>query len=52
MTCPYCGCKVTYPYSPGDFGEDEGLERCANCGAIFDEIGAIEDNDDLPCMRP
>lgn len=44
MACPSCGCKETYQFnSEGDFaGDDERLERCAACGAVFD----IEDSSD------
>ena len=44
MACPNCGCKETYQFnSDDDFaGDDERLERCAACGAVFD----IEDHAD------
>lgn len=50
MACPTCGCKTTYQYDGA--GEchgssDEGLERCAACGHIFDiEDHTPEDEDD------
>ena len=28
--CPYCGCKVTYPY-----GDSEIKDKCSACGSIF-----------------
>jgi DNA-directed RNA polymerase subunit RPC12/RpoP len=31
MACPDCGCKETYQY-----GDSDILEKCANCGKIFD----------------
>jgi CRISPR/Cas system-associated protein Cas10 (large subunit of type III CRISPR-Cas system) len=43
MACPKCGCKVHYQFNDADFGpDDEGMERCAACGEIFD----IEDSAD------
>jgi uncharacterized protein YbaR (Trm112 family) len=48
MACPKCGCKETYQYDTGWDGEqsEEGLERCAACGEIFDiEDQAPEDED-------
>lgn len=41
MGCPKCKCQVTYEY-----GNSEYMERCANCGCIFDiELEADEDTD-------
>jgi hypothetical protein len=42
MACPNCGCKVHYQFNSEDgFGpDDERLERCAACSAVFD----IEDS--------
>ena len=53
MACPNCGCKETYQFdSDEDFaGDDERLERCAACGAVFD----IEDHtyeDDMEDTQP
>lgn len=47
MACPACGCKETYQYNDVEFGaDDEGLERCAACGVVFDvEDHAPEDDD-------
>ena len=43
MACPNCGCKETYQFNSEDFGpDDERLERCAACSAVFD----IEDHTD------
>jgi hypothetical protein len=48
MACPACGCKVHYQFnSEDDFaGDDERLERCAACGAVFDLEDAADDEDD------
>lgn len=40
MSCPVCKCKVHYQYDGSDY-----MERCANCGAIFD-IEMSDDEDD------
>lgn len=51
MACPSCGCKVHYQFnSEPDFaGDDERLERCAACGAVFDiEDAAGDDDEDEP----
>jgi DNA-directed RNA polymerase subunit RPC12/RpoP len=49
MACPSCGCKVHYQFNDEDFGpDDERLERCAACGAVFDiEDSGDEDDADL-----
>lgn len=41
MSCPYCGCKVTYQYNDSEY-----LERCASCGKVFDIEMADDDEDD------
>jgi hypothetical protein len=48
MACPKCGCKTHYQYDDGfDYGQsDEGLERCAACGEIFDAEDAAPEDDD------
>jgi hypothetical protein len=48
MTCPACGCKVHYQHnSDEDFaGDDERLERCAACSAVFDIEDAADDEDE------
>lgn len=48
MACPSCGCRVHYQFnSEEDFaGDDERLERCAGCGAVFDIEDAADDEDD------
>lgn len=43
MACPECGCKVTYTYDDDECGD---LDRCANCGNIFDINEAIDEEDD------
>lgn len=48
MSCPKCGCKVTYNYdcTYEGMGMDEGLERCSACGYIFyDYIEGVDDDD-------
>lgn len=40
MACPYCGCKVTYQYDNSEY-----LERCANCGKVFDVEMGLDDTD-------
>ena len=45
MACPYCECKVTYQYDDDDTFPTPGLERCANCGTIFDEEDALDEDD-------
>lgn len=48
MACPACGCKVHYQFNSeeGFAGDDERLERCAACGAVFDIEDAADDEDD------
>lgn len=47
MACPKCGCKVHYQFNEADCGpDDERLERCAACGAVFDIEDAADDEDD------
>jgi hypothetical protein len=48
MACPDCGCKVHYQFNSeeGFAGDDERLERCAACGAVFDIEDAADDEDD------
>jgi hypothetical protein len=48
MACPACGCKVHYQFNSeeGFAGDDERLERCAACGAVFDIEDAADDDDD------
>ncbi len=48
MACPSCGCKVHYQFNSEDpfQGDDERLERCAACGAVFDIEDAADDEDD------
>jgi hypothetical protein len=48
MACPNCGCKVHYQFNTeeGFGGDDERLERCAACGAVFDIEDAADDEDD------
>jgi hypothetical protein len=48
MACPSCGCKVHYQFNSEDnfAGDDERLERCAACGAVFDIEDAADDEDD------
>lgn len=50
MACPACGCKVHYQFNSeeGFAGDDERLERCAACGAVFDIEDAADDEDDEP----
>ncbi|HET8762051.1 MAG TPA: hypothetical protein VFM12_01450 [Gemmatimonadales bacterium] len=47
MACPACGCKVHYQFNSeeGFTGDDERLERCAACGAVFDIEDAADDDD-------
>ena len=47
MACPACGCKVCYQYDSGDdfSHDDDGLERCAACGEIFDVIDHADEDD-------
>jgi hypothetical protein len=50
MACPNCGCKVHYQFNDADFGpDDERLERCAACSAVFDIEDAAEDDDEAEC---
>lgn len=48
MACPKCGCKVHYQFNtePDHEPDDERLERCAACGAVFDIEDASEDDDE------
>jgi hypothetical protein len=48
VSCPNCGCKVTYPYDIGYDGEynyDYGYERCSACGHVFYVEDSIDDED-------
>lgn len=48
MACQKCKCKVCYHFTSGDDAdfEDEGLERCAMCGHIFDaELEGLDDDE-------
>ncbi len=53
MACPRCGCKVSYEFDDHEDDccglNDERLERCAACGAVFDIEDQLpeEDDDDL-----
>jgi hypothetical protein len=51
MACPSCGCKVHYQFNSeeGFAGDDERLERCAACGAVFDIEDAAPDEDEDEC---
>jgi hypothetical protein len=43
MACPNCECKVTYQYENSQY-----MERCANCGKIFDaELEGLDEEDDF-----
>jgi predicted nucleic acid-binding Zn-ribbon protein len=46
MSCPKCGCQVTYVFQDDDLDNDDSMERCSACGNIFyfDEAGP--DNDE------
>lgn len=48
MACPACGCKVHYQFnSEEDFvGDDERLERCAACRAVFDIEDSADEDDE------
>jgi predicted RNase H-like HicB family nuclease len=50
MACPSCGCKVHYQFnSEDDFaGDDERLERCAACGAVFDIEDSADEDENEP----
>lgn len=52
MACPSCGCKVTYqfddhPECSARATDDNSLERCAACGAVFDIEDHAPEDDDL-----
>jgi hypothetical protein len=42
MSCPNCGCKVTYQYGDSDYYY---YERCSYCGCIFCIEDAGDDED-------
>lgn len=46
MACPKCGCKCVYQYDEDNDVEDERLQRCAACGAVFDLDDHAEEDDD------
>jgi len=48
MACPICKCKVCYQFDDvnDDYQSDYPLERCAMCGNVFDELEALDDDDD------
>lgn len=49
MSCPACGCKVSYQFDGGsdDGLDDDRLERCAACGNVFEiEDGEPDPEDD------
>jgi uncharacterized Zn finger protein len=47
MACPQCGCQETYYACIDDIEDEHDLERCANCGCVFDSFDAAEDEDDF-----
>lgn len=48
MSCPQCGCKVTYTWNHSDCGfDDDNIQRCSSCGHIFDEELEGIDEDDV-----
>lgn len=47
MSCPFCGCKETYPYEDEDV-EPDICERCAACGWIFDIEDHADEEDEEP----
>lgn len=46
MSCPKCGCKVTYGYYEDDMDSDTDMERCAACWHIFYIDDAMDDEDE------
>lgn len=48
MACPQCGCKTVYEFADEDGPQDDRVQRCAACGAIFDlDDEDPEDDGDL-----
>lgn len=51
MGCPKCGCRVHYEFD-GDHGEDgfglpdDRLQRCADCGHVYDIEDETPEDDD------
>lgn len=44
MSCPKCKCKVCYQYDDDNYPDI--LEKCANCGFVFDaELEGLDDNE-------
>jgi hypothetical protein len=50
MSCPKCGCKVTYQFDADDdcLEADGRLERCAACGDVFDIDDHADEDEDTP----
>ncbi len=46
MACPHCGCKTVYSFEDEDEPEDDWLQRCAACGAVFDLDEHVDEDDD------
>ena len=42
MACPKCSCKTVYQFDHEDEPQDDGLQRCAKCGSVFD----LDDHED------
>jgi hypothetical protein len=47
MACPKCGCKVCYQFDDEDDPQDDRLQRCAACGAVFDIDDNAEEDEDF-----
>jgi len=48
MSCPKCGCPVTYCANEDDVEQGYDMEKCATCGSVFYSMDA----DDEPTKEP